>query len=147
MTRIAVIAAAAVAALGLTSFALAGSDGAKLSGPFVGFYEATLTPAQALTRGDPRLAGKFQLVLGSNGLYVMANSFDGPSAGQLAVLPGHRLRFFNDIGCTAGRFERPGGGIYSWSLNGNRLTLRLVREGPCSGRTDTLTFPTWTRLD
>jgi hypothetical protein len=146
MFRITVIAAPVVAALALTSLALAGSDGSAISGRFVGYYEATLTPAQAAARGDSRLAGKFTLVLGANGLYVTANSLDGPSAGQLAVLPGHRLRFYNDIGCSAGRFERPSGGIYSWSLNGNRLTLKLVREGPCSGRTDTLTFPTWTRM-
>jgi hypothetical protein len=145
MSRTLVIGAVAVAALSLTSLALASSDSTRISGPFTGFYQATLSPAQAAARGDSRLAGKFELVLGSNGLYATVNSFDGASAGQLAVLPGHRLRFFNDIGCVVGGFEQPSGGTYSWSLNGNRLILRLVKEGPCSGRTETLTYPVWKR--
>jgi hypothetical protein len=41
-------------------------------------------------------------------------------------------------------YWRPSG-IYRRSLHDARLTLRLVSEGQCSGRTDTLTFPVWIR--
>ena len=117
----------------------------SLSGPYVGRYTATLTRAQAAAKGDSRLAGKFTLWLTRNGTYVSSNSFDRPSQGRLAALSNHRLRFYDDVGCKDGGFERPGGGIYRWSLNDGRLTLRLVSEGACTGRRDTLTFPVWKR--
>ena len=146
MTRFAAIAAAAAAAHGLAaSVALAQAERATATGPFLGYYEAQLTTAQATARGDSRLAGHFILVLGRNGLYATYNSFDGSSAGRFSVLSGHRLRFHDDIGCVEGGFEQAGGGVYRWSLNGNRLALRLVTEGPCTGRTQQLTYPVWTR--
>jgi hypothetical protein len=145
MPRTAALAAAAVAAFALTaSLAAAGSSRSRVSGPFIGYYEAHLTAAQAEARGDSRLAGRFILVLSPNGLYVTFNSFDGASVGRFAVLPGQRLRFFDDVGCSEIGPARPGGGTYRWSLNGNRLRLTLVKEGPCSGRTQTLTYPVWT---
>ena len=144
MSRTAAIGAAAVAAFAMSaSLALAGPNGQGISGPFVGYWQAKLTPAQATARGDSRMAGSYVLVLGSNGLYVTLNPLDGASAGKFAVLPNHRLRFFYDIGCSEGGVASPGGGIYSWSLGANGLTLRLVKEGPCSGRTQTLTYPVW----
>ena len=119
--------------------------GGALSGPYLGSYTARLTVNQAAEKGDGRLAGKFTLVLRRNGTYTASNSFDGASSGKLAALSGHRLRFYSDTGCLGGGFERPQGGIYRWSLSGARLKLTLVTEGACTGRRDTLTFPTWKR--
>jgi hypothetical protein len=103
------------------------------------------TRGQAAARGDSRLRGRFTLVLRRNGTYTASDSLDGRMNGRLAALSHHGLRFSDDSGCKFGGFERPQGGIYRWSLHGARLTLRLVSEGQCSGRTDTLTFPVWIR--
>jgi hypothetical protein len=117
-----------------------------LSGPFLGSYTATLTPEGAIDKGDARMAGKFTLVLRRNGTYSASNPLDGPTVrGRLAALAGHRLRFYDDFGCKTGGFERPQGGTYRWSLDGRRLTLERVSEGPCWGRTQTLTYPVWIR--
>jgi hypothetical protein len=116
-----------------------------LEGPYLGSYAAVLTRAEAAARGDSRLAGRFTLVLRRNGTYSDSNLLDGRAAGHLAALADHRLRFYDDSGCGYGGLERPEGGVYQWSVNGEKLTLRLVSEGPCSGRTDTLTFPVWFR--
>ena len=118
---------------------------AALAGPYLGRYVATLSAVQAETAGDPRMAGRFTLVLRRNGTYTASNPLDPPTHGRLAVLPGRRLRFYADSGCEFGGFERPRGGVYRWSLDGRRLTFRLVSEGPCTGRTQTLTYPVWTR--
>lgn len=118
---------------------------AALTGPFLGSYVATLSPVQAETAGDPRMAGKFTLVLRRNGTYTATNPLDAPAHGRLAALPGRRLRFYADSGCEYGGFERPRGGIYRWSLDGRRLTFRRVSEGRCTGRTQTLTYAVWTR--
>lgn len=146
ITVIAGVAAAVVAVFGSLAYgrADAGSE-QSLQGPYLGSYTATLSAAQAAARGDARLAGRFELVLRRNGTYTMSNSLDGRSHGRLTALANRRLRFSNDTGCKAGNFEWPGGGVYRWSLNGNRLTLRLVKEGPCTGRTQTLTYPVWVR--
>jgi hypothetical protein len=114
-----------------------------LRGPYLGSYAATLTSAQAAARGDSRLAGRFTLVLRRNGTYTDSNGLDGRSAGRLEALGNHRLRFNDDSACKSAGFERPEGGVYRWAANGPRLTLRLVNEGSCTGRTDTLTFPVW----
>jgi hypothetical protein len=145
--RIIALAAVAIAATVAVTTAAAHRSGVAVSGPFLGSYSATLTEAQASARGDDRLAGKFTLVLRRNGTYTVSNSFDGASHGKFEALSGKRLRFFHDSGCLGGGFERPQGGIYRWLLSGNGklLTIRLVNEGPCSGRTDTLTFPVWKR--
>jgi hypothetical protein len=116
-----------------------------LQGPYLGSYAATLTLAQASAQGDSRMAGKFTLALRANGTYRTSNPLDGPSHGRLAALSGRRLRFYADVGCKFGGFERPQGGVYRWSMNGRRLTLHLVNEGPCTGRTQTLTYPVWVR--
>ena len=118
---------------------------AALAGPYLGSYVATLSARQAETAGDPRMAGRFTLVLKRNGTYIASNPLDPLTHGKLAVLPGRRLRFYADSGCEFGGFERPRGGVYRWSLDGRRLTFRLVSEGACTGRTQTLTYPVWTR--
>lgn len=138
---------AAVAIL-LISMTQAGATQGSLTtveGPFIGSYTGKLTANQAIDAGDARMAGKFFLVLRRNGTYTASNPLDGASRGRLAALPGKKLRFYKDTGCMFGNFERPRGGTYSWSLNGTRLTLRLVSEGPCWGRTQTLTYPVWKR--
>jgi hypothetical protein len=104
-----------------------------------------LTNAQAAERGDSRLAGRFTLMLLRNGTYTDSNPLDGAASGHFEALASHRLRFHEDSACESGGFERVLGGIYSWTLNRRRLVLRLVNEGACSGRTDTLTFPVWIR--
>jgi hypothetical protein len=133
----------------LVSSALAGADrqaGSSLSGPYLGSYRATLTADQAASRGDVRMTGAFRLVLRRNSTYSAWNPLDGRVDGRVAALPGRRLRFYADSGCVGGGFERPRGGTYRWSLNGRKLTFRLVSEGPCTGRTQTLTYPVWSRL-
>jgi hypothetical protein len=139
----------AVLAVGVvTSLAYARTAGAEkeaLRGPYLGSYAATLTLDQAIARGDSRMAGRFTLVLRRNGTYANSNPLDGRSGGRLADLGHHRLRFYADRGCRIGNMERPRGGIYRWSVSGRRLTLRLVNEGACTGRTQTLTYPVWIR--
>jgi hypothetical protein len=147
MRRIIVIAAAsglALLAVLATGRAIRGGEQA-LRGPYVGSYTTTLTSAQAAARGDPRLAGRFTLELRSNGTYADSNPLDGRDDGRVVGLGQRRLRFYDDRFCNLGGLERPQGGIYRWSLNGRRLTLSLVNEGACTGRTDTLTFPVWVR--
>ena len=141
--------AAALAAVALgASLAQAGSSrsgGERVSGPFLGTYTGSLTLGEAATLGDTRMKGKFRLVLRANGTYTDVNPLDGRSHGRLAALPGKRLRFFEDNGCTLGGFERPQGGIYSWSVRRSTLTLRLVSEGACTGRTQSLAWVVWHR--
>ena len=117
-----------------------------LSGPFIGKYKATLTQAQATGQGDWRMTGRFTLVLRRNGTYTVSNPLDGPTSGKVAALPNRRLRFYDDTGCIAGGFESDEGGVYRWSVRPGQLVLRLVREGPCTGRSQSLTYPVWKRV-
>lgn len=138
--------AGAIAATALLAGHAVGSAAEeKLAGPYIGSWNAQLTVAQAVRKGDYRLAGRFTLVLRRNSTYRMSNPLDGPMYGRLAALPGHRLRFFDDSGCKGGAYEIPGGGVYRWSVRRGRLTLKRVTEGPCAGRTQTLTYPVWRR--
>src|SRR4029453_5160290 len=116
-----------------------------LRGPFMGSYEATLKRAQAAAPGDPPPVGLVPLGLRPNGTYTDSNPPDGTDEGRVARLAHGQLRFYDDRYCKLGGPERRQGGIYRWSLNGERLTLRLVNEGGCTGRSDTLTFPVWVR--
>ena len=142
---VAALAAAAFTAVSSAPAAAHHARGDVLRGAYLGSYTAFLSADQALDRGDPRMAGKFTLVLRSNGTYSDSNPLDGASKGRLADIGHHRLRFYRDRGCLYGNFERPQGGVYQWSLNGRSLTLRLVNEGPCTGRTQTLAYPVWRR--
>jgi hypothetical protein len=145
MFRIIALALTAVAAVFASTAAATQQSGSDMQGPFLGSYVANLTTAQAVARGDARMAGKFTLVLRRNGTYAVSNPLDGPTRGKFQALSRKRLRFFKDNGCIAGGFERPQGGMYRWSLSGKFLTIRLVNEGPCSGRTQSLTYPVWKR--
>lgn len=140
-----VVATAALLAGSLAPAGESGSSSTALSGPFIGSWGAKLSYNQAYTLGDPRMSGRFRLTLRRNGTYTATNPLDPTASGRLAALPGKRLRFFQDTGCLAGGFERSKGGIYRWSVANGKLTLRLVSEGPCSGRTQTLTYPVWKR--
>ena len=148
-TIIRTLAAAGFAAVAFgVAFAQAGSSGVnhqQLTGPFLGTYGGTLTASQATALGDSRMTGKFRLVLRPNGTYSVTNPLDPTTKGRLAALSGQKLRFFEDSGCTYGGFERPKGGIYRWSVNGRKLTLRLVSEGACTGRTQSLAWVVWHR--
>jgi hypothetical protein len=143
ITGVAILAACTLASLGYAR--TAGTEVQALRGPYLGSYTATVTLEQATARGESRMAGRYTLELMPNGRYVSSNPLDGRDSGRLAALANHRLRFYDDRGCKFGGFERPQGGIYRWSLSGTRLTLRLVNEGPCTGRTQTLTYPVWIR--
>jgi hypothetical protein len=149
MFRIVIAVAAsalAAATLGVLAQARAATEGpTAVSGPFIGSYTAHLTAERAARRGDSRLAGRFTLVLRRNGTYSASNPLDGMTGGRLSALSGRRLRFSNDFACRAGGHERSRGGIYRWAITRRRLTLRLVSEGPCTGRTQTLTYPVWVR--
>ena len=146
MSRTILTAVAAAIAAALTAAAAHGlAQRPALSGPFVGSFTATLSPAQAAARGDSRMAGKFTLVIRRNGTYTASNPLDGSTRGRVAALSGKRLRFYNDSGCKAGGYEIRAGGVYHWAVKGKRLTLRLFSEGPCTGRTQTLTYPIWIR--
>lgn len=148
-TSLGTIIASALAFLALSAAVAqavpARSAAAELTGPFIGTYTGRLTQSQAAALGDARMQGTFRLVLRRNGTYTASNPLDGTMSGRLAALSGKKLRFFRDTGCIMGDFERPKGGIYAWSVNGRRLTLRLVSEGPCTGRTQTLAWVVWTR--
>ena len=138
------VALSAAAALG-GSHAVGSAAEARLAGPYIGVWSAQLTVAQAIRKGDERMAGRFRLVLRRNGTYTASNPFDRATHGRLAALSGRRLRFSRDSGCLAGGYEVSGGGVYRWTLRGGRLTLRRISEGPCTGRTQTLTYPVWRR--
>ena len=150
MSRTALIGAATtLASMLAVSIAYAGQAApakTALTGPYLGSYTAKLTPEGAIDKGDARMAGKFTLVLRRNGTYSASNPLDGPTIrGRFAALTGHRLRFYDDFGCKTGGFERPQGGTYRWALDGTRLTFKRISEGPCWGRTQTLTYPVWRR--
>ncbi|HEX4745954.1 MAG TPA: hypothetical protein VFU99_03640 [Gaiellaceae bacterium] len=147
MTRTIMIVVAAISLVGPTAQAgNSENSGAALSGPFVGRYKATLTQAQAAGLGDWRMTGKFSLVIRRNGTYTVSNPLDGRINGKVAALANRRLRFYEDTGCLAGGFERDEGGTYRWSVKPGQLILRLVSEGPCTGRTQSLTYPVWKRV-
>jgi hypothetical protein len=146
MSRALVLSAALALSVALIAYGrTTGSGHGELRGRYVGSYAATLTSLQARARGDSRLAGRFRLVIRRNGTYSDSNPLDGRDDGRVAALGHQRLRFYDDRGCKLGGYERPEGGVYRWSLNGERLSLRLINEGGCTGRTDTLTFPVWIR--
>ena len=130
----------------LASVAVATRESVQhVGGPFIGSYSGNLTQSQAIAKGDVRMTGRFRLVLRRNGTYTVSNPLDGATHGKYAALAGKRLRFYGDSGWVLGGFERPQGGTYRWSLRGRLLTLRVVSEGECTGRTQSLTYPVWKR--
>ena len=119
---------------------------ADSSQPYLGTWAAHLSLDQLYHLGlDPRLAGKFRLVLRRNGTYTTFNSLDGSSRGRFTT-SGRRIVFAHDVGCeTALGVDQAG--VYRWSIAQGRLKLTPMRVGsdPCGGRWQTLTYPIWTK--
>jgi hypothetical protein len=135
--------AVAVAAL-LAAVTVAASLGATTSKPYIGSWQARVTKAQLLDQGiaDPRMPGRWKLILSRNGTYKAYNPLDKWFAGEYSAGP-TRLVVRKDATC--GQF--PGPGIYRWSVKDGRLKLTQTSFGsdPCGGRTQQLTIPLWTR--
>ena len=87
--------------------------------PYVGTWSARLSSAQMINQGlDPRLAGRFRLVLRRNDTYTSFNSLDGASQGRFTV-SGRRVVFFDDAACKAGGLDKKA--AYTWSIARGRL--------------------------
>ena len=116
------------------------------SGPYIGTWDANLTLQDlGAAAADTRYAGEFRLELREDGTYTAFQELDGEITGHYAAAPGDFLVFTEDSGCEEGGFS--GTSVYQWAVDGDQLTLTLVRPetGGCTGRSDTLIFPRWTR--
>jgi len=143
MRRLALI-AVLVGALGSAGALAAESDSSQ---PYLGTWAAHLTLDQMYDLGlDPRLAGKFRLVLRKNGTYTTFNKLDGASRGRFTV-SGRRIVFAHDVGCEQAYSAPDKTGAYRWSVEQGKMKLTTVRLGsdPCGGRWQTLTYPVWTK--
>ena len=76
----------------------------------------------------------------------MFNDFDGESTGLYGAAPDDFLVFTEDTLCEE---NFAGSGVYQWAVDGDQLTLTLAQPetGGCTGRSDTLTFPRWKRVE
>ena len=75
-----------LAALLLSAYGSAGAPASASASPYVGTWSARLSSAQMINQGlDPRLAGRFRLVLRRNDTYTSFNSLDGASQGRFTV--------------------------------------------------------------
>ena len=134
-----------LAALLLSAYGSASAPASASASPYVGTWSARLSSAQMINQGlDPRLAGRFRLVLRRNDTYTSFNSLDGASQGRFTV-SGRRVVFFDDAACKAGGLDKKA--AYTWSIARGRLRLTTVTVGgdACGGRWLTLTFPLWKR--
>jgi hypothetical protein len=134
-----------LAALLLSAYASAGAPASASASPYVGTWSAHLSSAQMINQGlDPRLAGRFRLVLRRNDTYTSFNSLDGASQGRFTV-SGRRIVFFDDAACKAGGLDKKA--AYTWSIARGRLRLTTFTVGgdACGGRWQTLTYPLWKR--
>lgn len=116
-------------------------------GPYVGAWGANLTTEDlGAAAADTRYAGEFRLDLREDGTYTLFNDFDGESTGLYGAAPDDFLVFTEDTSC-AENFA--GSGVYQWAVDGDQLTLALAQPetGGCTGRSDTLTFPRWKRVE
>ena len=114
------------------------------NGPYVGAWGANLTIQDlGAAAADTRYAGEFRLDLRDDGTYTLYNDFDDETTGRYGAAPGDFLVFAEDTGCD---HNFAGRGVYQWAVD-DHLTLTLVRPetGGCTGRSDTLIFPRWTR--
>lgn len=117
-------------------------------GPYVGVWTAELTLDElGEAAADTRYAGAFRLDLREDGTYETQQTLDGTNTGEYrAASGGDFLVFKEDTGCDySDNFS--GTSVYRWTVDGDELTLTLVRpeSGGCTGRSDTLTFPRWQR--
>ena len=116
-------------------------------GPYNGVWSAEITLQElGEAAGDTRYAGPFRIDLREDGTYETQQTLDGTQSGEYRAAPGDFLVFKDDTGCDySGKFS--GTSVYRWSVDGDELTLTLVRpeSGGCTGRSDTLTLPRWER--
>lgn len=117
-------------------------------GPYIGAWTAELTLDDlANASADTRYRGTFRLELREDGTYeLQQGNTAAATSGRYRAAPGDFLVFREDTGCDFhGNFS--GMGVYSWAVEGDELTLTLVRpeSGGCTGRSDTLTYPRWRR--
>ena len=134
-----------LAALLLSAYGSASASASASASPYVGTWSARLSSAQMINQGlDPRLAGRFRLVLRRNDTYTSFNSLDGASQGRFTV-SGRRIVVFDDTACKAGGLDKKA--AYTWSIARGRLRLTTVTVGgdACGGRWQTLTYPLWKR--
>ena len=116
-------------------------------GPYVGAWSANLTTEDlGAAAADTRYAGEFRLDLREDGTYTLFNDFDGESTGLYGAAPDDFLVFTEDTLCEE---NFAGSGVYQWAVDGDQLTLTLAQPetGGCTGRSDVLTFPRWTRVE
>lgn len=117
------------------------------SGPYIGVWSAELTLQElGEAAADTRYAGTFRLELREDGTYETHQELDGTATGEYSAAPGDFLVFKEDTGCDYND-NFSGTSVYRWSVDGDELTLTLVRPetGGCTGRSDTLTIPSWRR--
>lgn len=139
---------ALAAALLLVAWGSLGAVATASSKPYVGLWTARMSTAQMINEGfDERLAGRFRLILSTDGTYRTYNALDRWSKGTFTV-SGRRIVFANDVLCKQGGFDFKG--VYTWAITNRTLRLTPVsRPGtsgdPCGGRWQTLTYPLWTR--
>ena len=116
-------------------------------GPYNGVWGAELTLQQlGEAAADTRYAGSLRLDLRNDGTYETQQTLDGTQSGEYRAAPGDFLVFKEDTGCDySDKFS--GTSVYRWSVDGDELTLTLVRpeSGGCTGRSDTLSVPRWER--
>ena len=116
-------------------------------GPYVGAWSANLTTEDlGAAAADTRYAGEFRLDLREDGTYTLFNDFNRETTGRYGAAPDDFLVFTEDTLC-AENFA--GSGVYQWAVDGDEMTLTLVRPetGGCTGRSDTLTIPRWQRVE
>jgi hypothetical protein len=89
---------------------------------------------------DPRLAGRFRLVLRRNDTYT---SFNSLTASQVASRCRDARSFFDDAACKASGVDKT---AYTWSIARGRLRLTTVTVSgdACGGRWQT-TYPLETK--
>ncbi len=114
-------------------------------GPYVGAWSANLTfDDLSAAAADTAYEGDFRLDLRDDGTYTLSSERDPETTGRYGAAPDDFLVFTDDTGC-AENFA--GTGVYQWDVDGDEMTLALVQPetGGCTGRSDALTFPRWTR--
>jgi predicted small secreted protein len=114
-------------------------------GPYVGAWSANLTfDDLSAAAADTAYEGEFRLDLRDDGTYTLYSDRDQETTGRYGAAPDDFLVFTDDTGC-AENFA--GSGVYQWAVDGDEMTLTLVRPetGGCTGRSDTLTIPRWVK--
>ncbi len=117
-------------------------------GPYLGTWAANLTLEDlGAAAADTRYAGEFHLDLREDGTYTMSQELDGEATGRYGAASDDFLAFNEDSLCKEG--GRTGTSVYQWAVDGDELTLTLVRPetGGCTARSDSLIFPRWTRAE